>query len=486
MAAFENCWFEELFEAISHYTWMLDPQGNVVKANKAAQRLMEFDQEKVIGVPLWSAAWRGLSRQNRRILKWAVDQAIIGRSSFHDLEFNRRGKPGLVINFSGMPVLSDDGRVKFIIAEGRDVTAHKRTSDALSQSEARFKTIFEQAEIGILIKGIDGKMLDCNPAFRAMLGYTAEEISRLDYLSITYAADKRRSQKLFNELVSGKRQNYLIEKRYLHKDGRPIWTRIRASLVPEANQQAQFIIAMVENIAAQKEIEYELSELQRRLTHGRELERLRIAQELHDGPLQEIIDITYQIHELAETQTDKAAREQLKNLQDSANQLARAVRVICGELRPPTLAPFGLGKTITAHAHEFQETHPELKIKLDLVDDGQTLSEPVRLVLFRIYQAALNNIMRHAQASMVKIRFRLDEKKAILKVQDNGRGFELPGRWINFARQGHLGIVGARERANEVGGMLTVASSPGKGTLIQAVVPIKEEFTEVMPTGGKK
>ena len=63
--------------------------------------------------------------------------------------------------------------------------------------------------------------------------------------------------------------------------------------------------------------------------------------------------------------------------------------MICGELRPPTLAPFGLGKTITSHALQFEESHPEIKIRLNLMDDGQALSEPVRIVLFRIYQAAL-------------------------------------------------------------------------------------------------
>ena len=485
MVALENHWYEELFDRIYLGIWILDPQGNVIKANETAQKLMNVRQDVATGAPLWSAGWRGLSRQNRRILKWVVGQAVMERPAAHDLEFHRRGQPGVIINISSRPVSHENGEPKFIIVEGRDITEYKQTTEALNHIEARFQTIFEQADIGILIKGIDGKMLDTNPAFRAMLGYTVEEMMRLSYLDITFPADKRRSQKLFKELVSGKRKSYQIEKRYLHKDGHPIWMRITASLVMETNQQAQFVIAMAENINGQKEIENELSELQRRLMHGREMERLRIAQELHDGPLQDLIDVTFQIHGLTETQTDETAREQLKDLKASVSQLANSIRMICGELRPPTLAPFGLGKTITAHAHDFQEAHPEVKIHLDLVDDGQAISEPVRIVLFRIYQAALNNIMRHAQASTVKIHFSLDEKKAILKIQDNGKGFELPGRWINFARQGHLGIVGARERANEVGGALFISSSPGKGTTIQAVVPVKEEFNEFLYFGDK-
>ena len=213
------------------------------------------------------------------------------------------------------------------------------------------------------------------------------------------------------------------------------------------------MIAMAENINAQKEIESELGELQRRLLQGREQERLGIAQELHDGPLQDLMDVTYQIHEIAELESGSNTREKLNELQVTVNQLSRSIRMICGELRPPTLAPFGLGKTITSHAIQFEESHPEIKIKLNLMDDGQALSEPVRIVLFRIYQAALNNILRHAQASRVSIQFKLNEKQAILRIQDNGQGFILPAHWITLARQGHLGIVGARERANEVGGI---------------------------------
>ena len=477
----EGRWFDDLFDAFDHYVWILDSHGNVIKTNQAAQEFMNFNPEESIETPLWSAPWQGLSRQNRRILKWAVNQAVIGRKAVHDLEVRRRGQAAVIINLTCKPVLSEIGNGHMILVEGRDITAYKQTSAALNQIEARYQTIFEQAEMGILLKGIDGKMLDCNPAFRSTLGYTVEELTRLDYLDITYSSDKRRSRRLFQELVNGKRKSYTTEKRYLHKDGHPIWMKITASLVLESDHQAQFIIAMAENINARKEIENELSELQRRLMQGREKERLGIARDLHDGPLQDLMDVTYQIHEIEELKNEPESCEKLNKLHATVNQISRSIRMICGELRPPTLAPFGLGKTITSHAFQFEESHPEIKIKLNLMDDGQTLSEPVRITLFRIYQATLNNILRHAQASRVRIQFKVNEKQAILRIRDNGQGFLLPEHWITLARQGHLGIVGARERANEVGGDLKVISTPGKGTIVEAVVPVKEVYTETLP-----
>ena len=161
------------------------------------------------------------------------------------------------------------------------------------------------------------------------------------------------------------------------------------------------------------------------------------------------------------------------------------MRTICGELRPPTLVPFGLEKTIRSHLEEFQAAHPELSVSHKLARDGRSLPEGTRIVLFRIYQESLNNILRHARAKTVKIRFRLTTKKAVLEIQDDGCGFELPNRWVRLARQGHLGLVGAMERAREIGGHLDVITAPGQGALVRVSVPIKEEGS-ALPVAGEE
>jgi signal transduction histidine kinase len=144
---------------------------------------------------------------------------------------------------------------------------------------------------------------------------------------------------------------------------------------------------------------------------------------------------------------------------------------MAAESRPPTLAPFGLEKAIKSHIDRLQPAHPELRVKLELMPDGQILPEQTRLALFRIYQAALSNVLRHATAHQVVIRLSLDEEQVVLEVQDDGQGFELPERWIEIARQGHLGLIGMVERAESIGGQLNVVSAPGQGTVIQAVIP---------------
>jgi signal transduction histidine kinase len=103
------------------------------------------------------------------------------------------------------------------------------------------------------------------------------------------------------------------------------------------------------------------------------------------------------------------------------------------------------------------------------MSDGQSLPERQRLALFRIYQQALANVVRHSAATQVDVRFTHTPEETVLEVQDNGVGFQAPERWITLAREGHLGLVGASERAEAIGGKLEVITSPGEGALIRVV-----------------
>ena len=477
--------FEECFDAAHQFMGILDESGSVIRANQAVLELTGLAQADLTDIPLWLIPWPDLKRHNRQTLKRVVSQAIAGITTRNEIKTRLRRKTETIIEFSIKPLYDEAGLLRFLFVEGRDITAYRHTREALFQSEARFKTIFEEAGIGIVIKGLNGKMLDCNPAFQAMVGYTVDELRRHDYLEITHLLDKKTNRKLFNQMVTGKRENYFVEKRYLHKNGSTVWARMTASLVLDQNGAVKFIIGMVENITANKQIEAELSELQKRLRQGRDMERLRLAQNLHDGPLQEIIGVSYSVQEIINSIQDDASREQLQAIRTALQNLARSVRTTCGELRPPTLVPFGLEKTIRSHLEQFQAAHPELSVSHKLARDGQSLPEGTRIALFRIYQESLNNILRHARAKTVKIRFRLTTKKAVLEIEDDGCGFELPNRWVRFARQGHLGLVGAMERASEVEGNLDVTTAPGQGTLIRVSVPINEEGC-ALPVAGEE
>lgn len=227
-----------------------------------------------------------------------------------------------------------------------------------------------------------------------------------------------------------------------------------------------------EEIAERKQVETELAEMQRRLMDSVEIERTLLARELHDGPMQEIYAIMYRLAWLSSSQSldDNLAKE-LELIQDKLQEINRSLRSTSRDLRPSTLSEFGLEKCIREHVANARIKRENLEVQMDLMPDGQSLEEPIRLALYRIYQIAITNVVRHAQATEVKIRLRLDDEFINLEVEDNGQGFNVPKRWLDAAREGHLGLLGAYERAQAIGGELNVKSQPGEGTLLRVVIP---------------
>ncbi len=445
-------------------------------ASKASRLLDEDDlPKKVLSTksPVWAVNLKQFVGSER--IRLAADSGLksgiafpvlAGQNVVGVLEFfgQESGRP----DHSLMEVLAHIGTQL-----GR-VVERKRSENALRHSEARFRTIFEGAGMGIELVDLDGHLLAWNPVLAEMLGYADEELTTEGLTQIYHPANVVAAgpdHRLFEEMRTGRRDFYRLEKQFKRKDGQMLWARLSVSLVRDIDEKPQFAIGMLENITERKRMEAELSELQHRLMEGRESERIQLAQELHDGPMQDLYGLSFHLKAFESGLPDSVDTGQMSDMQGNLQQVVRTLRSICGELRPPALAPFGLEKAIRSHADIFQEANPELTIGLDLMPDGQALSEPVRLTLFRIYQQALTNVVRHANARHVMVRFMINEDKAVLEVQDDGKGFELPSRWINIARQGHLGLAGALERAESIGAELIIESAPGEGTLLRVVLP---------------
>ncbi|MDY7092164.1 MAG: two-component regulator propeller domain-containing protein [Acidobacteriota bacterium] len=218
----------------------------------------------------------------------------------------------------------------------------------------------------------------------------------------------------------------------------------------------------------------EAIEVRRRLLAAREQERLRLAQDLHDGPLQELHAL-----QLAASRGTAA----LGSLRQDLGGLVTELRTVCTRLRSPVLQLFGLEAAIRDHAAELQREHPEVDIHLDLrlgpPKSGDDLDEERRLALFRVFREAVQNALRHGGASTVRVGLEaVDDPVAgaavALTVEDDGRGFQVPRRWIELARRGHLGILGMDERVDALGGRLEVWAQPGEGTRVTAIMPRRD------------
>ncbi len=136
---------------------------------------------------------------------------------------------------------------------------------ALKQSEERFRLIFENAGIGIILAGVTGRLLTTNPAFEQMLGYSQSELNGMHFKEFTHPDSLAIEEKLFQELVEGIRDCYKLEKCYITKGNHLMWGHLTVSLVRDAEGNPQFAIAMIENITERKQAELALRHYQEHL-----------------------------------------------------------------------------------------------------------------------------------------------------------------------------------------------------------------------------
>jgi len=245
----------------------------------------------------------------------------------------------------------------------------------------------------------------------------------------------------------------------------------------DAEGKMEGLIVASSDTTRRHEIEEKVQEttrnlaLQRQISLQREQERQQIARDLHDGPIQNLLGLMFSIQAALPMAQGRALADVLLEIQEETRELIGELRALCNELRPPALVQFGLAKAIRSHAAAFRERHKELEIDLDLEEDGETLPDSTRLAFYRIFQETLNNVIRHSKATQVYIKLGWLGDEVSLEIHDNGQGFQIPVDPLSLVREGHLGLAGMRERAEAIGGNLSIISTPGKGTHIFVKAP---------------
>ncbi len=278
-----------------------------------------------------------------------------------------------------------------------------------------------------------------------------------------------KQKELLGVLALGERQAY----ESLDSDDWAILTTLtdQTSLAAE---NIHLVETLREQVQIMEQIQQELRETKWRLAENREKERLELARILHDGPIQDIYSIIYQLA-IWRKLHDKEADIELQALEADLMAVEKRLRHISTELRPPALDSFGLEGAIRSHITKLKETNPELEVLPDLISTKKLIPPEEKLGLFRIYQEAVQNAIRHAWASKIWVRLYQKDNQLILEIEDNGRGFEVPEKWMDFARRGHLGILGITERAEAIGGQLEVRSKSGEGTLIRVSIAVHDD-----------
>jgi signal transduction histidine kinase len=216
--------------------------------------------------------------------------------------------------------------------------------------------------------------------------------------------------------------------------------------------------------------------LDRTISHGEE-ERVKIAAELHDGPVQRLAALGYLLERSARL-TRRGDERGLLLVDEALAELGseiKGLRRLMVELRPPVLDESGLEKALQAHlTATFRPTDVAARIVGRLGPDR--LAPETETVLYRVAQEALLNVARHASAASVCVTVERCGTSVVLSIDDDGVGFTVE-QAASRLREGHFGLVGMRERIELSGGTWQLDSTPGGGTTIRASLPDRSEPT---------
>lgn|GEM_PF-1925241 len=247
------------------FVGILDQHGTLLEANKAPLDLAGVTEADVIGKPFWECVWWNYSEDSSERLRAAVRRARSGETLRYDALIRTAGDGRMWIDFQLAPWRDETGGIYRLVASATDLSARRQAESRLRATERRFRTTFENAAVGMAHVGLDGTWLDANRKLCDILGYTREELFALRFHDVTHPDDLDSDAEAFQELLSGARDVYETEKRYIRKDGSIVWVQLTASVERTDTGEPEHGISVIQDISDRKRAEEQLRRNQERL-----------------------------------------------------------------------------------------------------------------------------------------------------------------------------------------------------------------------------
>jgi PAS domain S-box-containing protein len=411
---------------------------------------------------------------------------ILGSAGCYSFECVRLRKDG-----STFPALVDVATVleangkSVYVASVTDITERKQADELLRKSSKEIEDLYNNAPCGYHSLDKNGTICLMNDTELSWLGYTRDEvIGKMKWPDLLTRAGAQRFGEDFPRLMKqGVVRN--IEAEIIRKDGTTFNGLINATAIYDPRGNFVMSRSTVTDITARKQMERQLHDLHAHLQTVREEEKAGIAREIHDdlgGTLTALKMESYRMAE--ELPADEKAAQLLDRIETMAKLIDNAVhvtrRVITG-LRPTILDDFGLLAAIEWYAAQFSKrTGIECRVNCVTGEGCENELDKVRSInLFRIFQEAITNVMRHSSASRVEVKFHRDDREILLSISDNGRGMKEKYEGDPV----HYGILGMTERVDQLGGKINFISPPGGGFRVEVYLPLPADNTK---NGGTK
>lgn len=471
--------FKKIADSVPIMIWVSDENDIIVYNNEKARQffgLKEEDQYSVGDMSNWVAD------EYQDIVTKEWDNKV-ARRELIDVEMPlKTATPGeyKFLSLRAIPRFLKSGEFIGYIGASYDLTneyKYKLQAETnlqiLRASEEKFRTLFENLELGVLEVDLDDKIIYTNDAFRKMLGYTFEEIQGKIAHALFLAKQEEAKTFQKNHALREKGKGSVYELTLLRKDGKFISVVISGAPVFDLQGNVKGSVGIhwdVTKIRAleQKMLEQEVRKEQE-LTEARlqaeDQQRYEIGQDLHDGVGQMLAYINVFV-EMLKTK-GALSKPELTNLESALQNTIQQVRTLSRLLAPPELKDIGLRESIRELINSCTVMkRPTFSLDIYPAQEDYNLNLSKKRMIYRVIQELLNNTFKHADAEHVNLSLRFDKKNLLLVYEDDGRGFDQ-----RKIKKG-IGLDSIQSRIKFHQGSLKIKSEPGKGSTTSISVPI--------------
>jgi PAS domain S-box-containing protein len=352
-----------------------------------------------------------------------------------------------------------------------------QAEEALLESEKKYRLVVDNANEGIVITQ-DGLLKFANPSITEVTGYTENSLKAQSFLEYIHPEDREMVIEHHRKRLSGEEIPRPYSFRMIDRKGHTRWVRNNGVLVEWEGRPAtlNFLLDHTERkkaLEALAESEEKIRTLNQQLIKTQENERSRIAGYLHDHIAQDLSSIKIGLETLFDDQEQVSIKSRIKGLTRILQDSIMSVRDLSYDLHPPGMAQLGLVRTVYQYSEDFSERN---NVDVDFYTAGMKdleLDFDTEINLYRLIQEGLNNIKKHAEADHIVIRLVASSPNIILRIEDNGRGFDVERRLTRSMREKQLGLSSMEERVNLLEGTMSIQSRPSKGTKIFIEVPCR-------------
>ncbi|MBW2000710.1 MAG: PAS domain S-box protein [Deltaproteobacteria bacterium] len=340
----------------------------------------------------------------------------------------------------------------------------------LGTREKLLGSAIEQATDPIALADLDSRLIYVNRAFACMHGYSPEEMIGMKLVDLE-APEHPEPYPEIAERIRNK-GSWRGEIGHVRKDGTRFHVYVSASLVKDEMGGPPFILLIMVDVSGQKRKEEEMERFSRHMMASIEKEKRRLALDLHDELAQDLAVLFFEVENLKLSLPPDLTGEIAicDKIMNEIETLGNRIRKISWELMPDIIEQVGLFSALEWSVNEFSQRRQDIRFHLSLEGEERRLEQDKAIVIYRIFQEAMTNIIKHSGAANAKIILAYRPREITLSIRDDGVGFDMRKYELGHGTGG-IGLMSMRERARSVGGTLVINTEKGKGTWIKATIP---------------